>query len=329
MLTNLLAWSLAIASLGLYLSGFFLPELYRKFDLVASGAGLFFALTLWIYGDRVNGGLLLGTSAGVLLILWFGWQTFQYRWQLTHPSDRTDTQKAQALWQRLQTLLPEGTLTQVKDRLQALLSRPKPPTTLPPAAPPTPATPPMNTSPTMQEDLWSDAQGSGSPATPSDVSAPPITHEPEKTQEPEAAETPEIAAVSAEEAPESVESTGATEEPIESIEPTEELIASIGESTEEPIESIESTEEPTASTAPETPAAVPEPAPASPTDIEPVATAEDVPASAADLIGDIPDNSDDDSATVTIENPEHSPPAPEQINGDSEEEDWPPRGTSI
>ncbi|XFA73596.1 Ycf66 family protein [Thermosynechococcaceae cyanobacterium Okahandja] len=326
MLTNLLAWSLAIASLGLYLSGFFLPELYRKFDLVASGAGLFFALTLWIYGDRVNGGLLLGTSAGVLLILWFGWQTFQYRWQLTHPSDRTDTQKAQALWQRLQTLLPEGTLTRVKDRLQALLSRPNPPTTLPPAAPPTPATPPMDTSPTMQEDLWSDAQGSGSPAAPSDVSAPPITHEPEKTQEPEAAETPEIAAASAEEAPESVESIGATEEPTASTAPeTPEIAAASAEEAPESVESTGVTEEPTTSTAPETPAAAPEPAPASPTHIEP----EDVPASAADLIGDIPENSDDDSSTGTIENPKHSPPTPEQINGDSEEEDWPPPGTSI
>ncbi len=87
MLTNLLAWSMAIASLGLYLLGFFLPELYRRFDLVASGAGLFFALTLWIYGDRIGGGLLLGTAAAVALILWLGWQTLSYRWQLTYPGD--------------------------------------------------------------------------------------------------------------------------------------------------------------------------------------------------------------------------------------------------
>lgn len=106
MLTDLLAWSVAIASLGLYMSAFFLPELYRKFDLVSSGAGLFFALTLWIYGDRIRGGLLLGETAAVVLLLWFGWQTVQYRWQLTHERDRTDTQKAQTLWSKLRSVLP-------------------------------------------------------------------------------------------------------------------------------------------------------------------------------------------------------------------------------
>lgn len=122
MLTNLLAWSMAIASLGLYLLGFFLPELYRRFDLIASGAGLFFALTLWIYGDRIGGGLLLGTTAAVALILWFGWQTLSYRWQLTYPGDRTDTQKAQALWQKIQSLLPAGTLAKIGEQLQSRIA---------------------------------------------------------------------------------------------------------------------------------------------------------------------------------------------------------------
>ncbi|AXY67262.1 hypothetical protein D3A95_01035 [Thermosynechococcus sichuanensis E542] len=188
MLTNLLAWSMAIASLGLYLLGFFLPELYRRFDLVASGAGLFFALTLWIYGDRIGGGLLLGIAAAVALILWFGWQTLSYRWQLTYPGDRTDTQKAQALWQKIQSLLPAGTFAKIGEQLQGLLSRlrdrlqkqpdrPQPTVDTPP--------PPMDTG-DIKEDLWT-----GETSTPSTVAEPPTPAPEEAAAVSEASAEPE------------------------------------------------------------------------------------------------------------------------------------------
>ncbi len=320
MLTNLLAWSLAIASLGLYLSGFFLPELYRKFDLVASGAGLFFALTLWIYGDRVNGGLLLGTAAGVLLILWFGWQTFQYRWQLTHPSHRTNTQKAQALWQRLQGLLPEGALTQLKDRLQGLLSRTvnKAKEQPLPAAPPTP---PMDTSPDMTEDLWSEGQGeSTSPPEITSANAPAVTAAPQepvtppepvaKTPAPEATAAPEAPQPSAEPAAEASPTEG---EPLETQTSDAEMAASEVTSESEPPQPLAEpteTSEPTA-------------AEASTIEVEPAETQ----ASAADLVSDIPENGEEDSSPRPTD--ENSGRTPSDAPNHEESEGWPPKGTGL
>ncbi len=106
MLTYLLAWVMAFGSFGLYLTAFFFPELHRKNDLIFSGVGLFFALTLFIYAERLRGGLLLGETAAVALILWFGWQSLSYRRQLTNPKLKTDATEAEKLWQSLKALLP-------------------------------------------------------------------------------------------------------------------------------------------------------------------------------------------------------------------------------
>ncbi|MDS3859891.1 Ycf66 family protein [Thermosynechococcaceae cyanobacterium BACA0444] len=106
MLTYLLAWAIAVGSFGLYLTAFFFPELHRKNDLILSGVGLFFALTLWIYADRLRGGLLLGETAAVVLIFWFAWQSFNYRRQLTDPKLKTDDSQAQELWQAIKSVLP-------------------------------------------------------------------------------------------------------------------------------------------------------------------------------------------------------------------------------
>ncbi len=106
MLTYLLAWAMAFGSLGLYLTAFFFPELHRKNDLILSGAGLFFALTLFVYAERLRGGLLLGETAAVALILWFGWQSLKYRRELTDPKLKTDDSKAQDLWQAIKSVLP-------------------------------------------------------------------------------------------------------------------------------------------------------------------------------------------------------------------------------
>ena len=106
MLTYLLAWAVAVGSFGLYLSAFFFPELHRKNDLILSGVGLFFALTLWIYADRLRGGLLLGETAAVVLIFWFAWQSFKYRQQLTDPKLKTNASQAQELFQAIKSVLP-------------------------------------------------------------------------------------------------------------------------------------------------------------------------------------------------------------------------------
>ncbi len=86
MLTYLLVWIVALGSLGIYLTAFFFPELHRKNDLIWSGVGLFYALVLWVYSDRIRGGFLLGQTAGVALLVWLGWQTWQLRRELT-PAD--------------------------------------------------------------------------------------------------------------------------------------------------------------------------------------------------------------------------------------------------
>jgi gas vesicle protein len=80
MLTYLLAFAIALASIGLYAMTFFLPAFKREQDLIWSGVGLFYALVLWICAGQVRGGLLLGQMASVALIGWLGWQAFETRW---------------------------------------------------------------------------------------------------------------------------------------------------------------------------------------------------------------------------------------------------------
>jgi hypothetical protein len=88
MLTYLLAFAIALASIGLYAMTFFLPAFKREQDLIASGVGLFYALVLWICAGQVRGGLLLGQMASVALLGWLGWQAFEARWAGLSAADR-------------------------------------------------------------------------------------------------------------------------------------------------------------------------------------------------------------------------------------------------
>lgn len=90
MLAYILAIIIALASLSLYLSAFFLPELHRKDDFLWSGVGLFYALVLWICAGRITGGVLLGQAAAVAVMLSFGWQTVRLRRAIAHPEDTTN-----------------------------------------------------------------------------------------------------------------------------------------------------------------------------------------------------------------------------------------------
>ncbi len=133
MLAYVLAWVVGLGSLGIYLAAFFFPEIHRKNDFIWSGIGLFYALVLWVYAKRVTGGLLLGQTASVSLLCWFGWQTLTLRRQLT-PLDQ-------------QTQLPGGETVEskfsgLKSSLQQQLTklpRPRPkvaPAKTAPVAPP-------------------------------------------------------------------------------------------------------------------------------------------------------------------------------------------------
>ena len=115
MLTYLLAIVVAVGSFALYMAAFFFPEIHRKYDLIWSGVGMFYALVLWVCGGRITGGVLMGQIASVSLIGWFTWQALELRWEQTPLSQRTQVPEAedsfgnvvqsqsQKLWEYLQT----------------------------------------------------------------------------------------------------------------------------------------------------------------------------------------------------------------------------------
>ena len=81
MLVYLLAIASGSGSLALFLTAFFVPEIHRKGDFLWSGIGLFYALVLWVLASQINGGLLLGETAGVAVLLWAILQVLQTRWK--------------------------------------------------------------------------------------------------------------------------------------------------------------------------------------------------------------------------------------------------------
>lgn len=88
MLTYLLAFAVAVASIGFYAITLFLPAFRREQDLIWSGVGLFYALVLWVCAAQVRGGLLLGQIASVALIGWLGWQACGSRWDRLSEADK-------------------------------------------------------------------------------------------------------------------------------------------------------------------------------------------------------------------------------------------------
>jgi hypothetical protein len=107
MLSYILAIAVGFGSVGLYLSAFFLPEIYRKYDVIWSGVGMFYALVLWVCAGRITGGVLVGQIASVSLISWFALQTLRLRRSQT-PSE-------------FQTPLPQG--NSPSDTLRATLEQ--------------------------------------------------------------------------------------------------------------------------------------------------------------------------------------------------------------
>ncbi|MGF1496043.1 MAG: Ycf66 family protein [Elainellaceae cyanobacterium] len=98
MLAYLLALVVGTGSFALYMSAFFFPEIYRRYDLVWSGIGMFYALVLWICAGQFRGATLLGQIAIVSLAGWFLWQNLELRRSLTPPDQRTPrTQADQSL----------------------------------------------------------------------------------------------------------------------------------------------------------------------------------------------------------------------------------------
>ena len=116
MLTYLLALVVGLGSFGLYLSAFWFPSIYRKYDLNWSGVGLFYALVLWVCAGRITGGVLVGQLASVAMLGWFVWQTLDLRWRQLPIAERplaletanSFAAVSQIKWKQLQTSFQDG-----------------------------------------------------------------------------------------------------------------------------------------------------------------------------------------------------------------------------
>jgi hypothetical protein len=109
MLAYVLALVVGFGSFYLYMAAFFIPEVHRKYDLVWSGVGLFYALVLWVCAGRITGGVLLGQMASVALLGWFGWQTLALRREQTPFDQQTQfpdsaTSVVEAIYEQLRRL---------------------------------------------------------------------------------------------------------------------------------------------------------------------------------------------------------------------------------
>lgn len=144
MLARLLALLVGFSGFVLYMAAFFFPEVHRKRDFLWSGVILFYALVLWVYGDRIRGGVLLGQIASVVILGWLGAQTLSMRRQLTPYDQQTWVEPAgKSLGERLFLRVEQW-----GDRLQTQLTRLPLPAPLQrrlsaaqPASTPTPAAP--------------------------------------------------------------------------------------------------------------------------------------------------------------------------------------------
>jgi hypothetical protein len=118
MLAYVLALAVGLGSLAIYLIAFFFPEIHRKNDFIWSGIGFFYALMLWVFAQRINGGLLLGHVASVALLGWFGWQTFSLRRQVTPKAQQTPVPSSEAVKTSLQQQVTKLSLPERLAQLQ-------------------------------------------------------------------------------------------------------------------------------------------------------------------------------------------------------------------
>jgi hypothetical protein len=123
MLAHVLALTVGLGSIALYLAAFFFPEIHRKNDFIWSGVGLFYALVLWIFAPRITGGLLLGHVASVALLGWFGWQTLSLRRQLTPAAQQTQVPSAEEVKTNLQSSVSQQSVQQRLAPLQQWFNR--------------------------------------------------------------------------------------------------------------------------------------------------------------------------------------------------------------
>lgn len=123
MLAYILALTVGLGSIALYLAAFFFPEIHRKNDFIWSGVGLFYALVLWIFAQRISGGLLLGHVASVALLSWFGWETLSLRRQLTPQAQQTQIPSSETVKTNIQEQVSKLSLPERLAQVQKSISR--------------------------------------------------------------------------------------------------------------------------------------------------------------------------------------------------------------
>lgn len=123
MLAYVLALTVGLGSVALYIAAFFFPEIHRKNDFIWSGVGLFYALVLWIFAQRITGGLLLGHVASVALLGWFGWQTLSLRRQVTPQAQQTQIPSSETVKTNIQEQVSKLSLPERLAQVQKSIGR--------------------------------------------------------------------------------------------------------------------------------------------------------------------------------------------------------------
>ncbi len=243
MLAYILALTVGLGSLAIYMAAFFFPEIHRKNDFIWSGVGLFYALVLWVCAGRITGGLLLGQVASVALLGWSVTQTLQLRRQLIPKAQQTELPSADVLKDTIQGQVSKLSLpnlgglkqrfSRTKDQTPTA-SKPQP--TVPKSTVKAPVevidnrtTPPQPTAPAVSEAI--PPQPAVDPAVSEAISQPTVSPETVPEAIPPHPPSPELVAAAQEhethtdvvfvETPPEAELAPPAEEPPEEIPPTE------------------------------------------------------------------------------------------------------------
>ncbi|MEM1425423.1 MAG: Ycf66 family protein [Cyanobacteria bacterium P01_H01_bin.130] len=79
MLAKILAVLVGLSSVSFYGLAWTFPQLSRRYDVVWAGAGLFYALVLWVCAGQVTGAIALGQLVILVLLGTLAWQVLQLR----------------------------------------------------------------------------------------------------------------------------------------------------------------------------------------------------------------------------------------------------------
>ncbi|AKG20741.1 Ycf66 family protein [Calothrix sp. 336/3] len=131
MLAHFLALAVGLGSIAIYMAAFFFPEIHRKNDFIWSGVGFFYALVLWVFAQRITGGLLLGHVASVALLGWLGGQTLVLRRQVIPKAQQTpipgEMVAAGNTQEQITKLSPQTRLAKFQSSITGLFAGTKPP----------------------------------------------------------------------------------------------------------------------------------------------------------------------------------------------------------